>query len=29
MDFLVKGLAKPGSENPLGEWLPPKAWDLV
>jgi hypothetical protein len=29
MDFLVKGLAKPGLENPLSDWLPNKAWDLV
>lgn len=28
MDFLLKGLNKPGVENPL-EWLPTTAWDSV
>jgi len=28
MDFLLKGLTKPGTENPL-DWLPTIAWDTV
>lgn len=28
MEFLLKGLNKPGTENPL-EWLPTTAWDSV
>jgi len=28
MDFLLKGVTKPGVENPL-EWLPTIAWESV
>lgn len=28
MDFLLKGLTRPGVENPL-EWLPNIAWESV
>ena len=28
MDFLLKGITKPGTENPL-DWLPVVAWESV